>query len=163
MKNIKKCFLTMLSLLVLLLAGCGQEKQQAPKTGLIVVNVLDQDLYNDCHIKDSISIPFESIEQGARDIDKNAEVVLYCSNYMCSTSEYAGKKLRELGFTNVRVYEGGTAEWFQKGLPVEGPSQKSYLSKEVGNFGADSANSIPTISASELAEKMGLKPDSVNT
>jgi rhodanese-related sulfurtransferase len=162
MKNMKNRFLVFLPLLALLLVGCGKEKQQPKKTGLVVVNVLDRELYDDCHIKDSIHIPFESIEQCARDIDKNAEVVLYCSNYMCSTSEYAGKKLRELGFANVRVYEGGTAEWFQKGLPVEGPCQKSYLSR-VGNFGTDSANSIPNISAYELAEKMGLKPDSVST
>src|SRR5574342_286397 len=82
------------------LPGCWQNSEK--QKGLVVVNVLDKDLYDDCHIKGSINIPFEIIEeQAVAHIDKNADIVIYCSNYQCSTSEYAARKLRGLGFTNV--------------------------------------------------------------
>lgn len=138
------------------LPGCWQKVEK--KDGLVVVNVLDKDLYDDCHIKGSINIPFEMIEeQAAATINENAEIVLYCSNYQCSTSEYAARKLRNR-FPNVSVYEGGTAEWFQEGLPVEGPHKQAYLVKPCRQLPRDN-DMIPTITTTELAHKMGLQPN----
>mgnify|MGYP000592641085 CR=1 FL=1 len=147
-------------LLTISLAGCWGNSQ-AKKTGLVVINVLDRNLYDDCHIKDSIHVPFDAIEQYAKGIDKNAEIVIYCSNYMCATSSYAASKLSEIGFANVRVYEGGVAEWFQKGLPVEGPGRQSYLSKAMKPMNVDE-NPVPVITAEELARKMGMKSSSID-
>lgn len=142
---------------ILLLPGCWQSAQK--KDGLVVVNVLDKELYDDCHIKDSINIPFEIIEeQAAAVINKNAEIVVYCSNYQCSTSEYAARKLSDQGFTNVSVYEGGTAEWFQEGLPVEGPHRQSYLVKPSRQLPYEKNGVIPVITVGDLAHKMGLQP-----
>lgn len=139
------------------LPGCWQKIEK--REGLVVVNVLDKELYDDCHIKGSINIPFEMIEEQAALIDKNAEIVIYCSNYQCSTSEYAARKLRSQGFTNVSVYEGGTAEWFQEGLPVEGPHRQAYLVKPNRQLSREEyAGAIPIITAQDLAFKMGLQP-----
>jgi 3-mercaptopyruvate sulfurtransferase SseA len=46
---------------------------------------------------------------------------------MCTASGAAAKKFLNLGFKSVAAYEGGIAEWHQKGLPVDGPAQESYL------------------------------------
>src|SRR5437773_1427644 len=85
-------------------------KDQMPKTkqnGLVIINVLNTPLYEDCHIKGSINVPFESLESYiSENIDKNAEIVLYCSNYMCAASGQACKLLKKCGFTNVWAYEG---------------------------------------------------------
>jgi rhodanese-related sulfurtransferase len=115
------------------LPGCwsGSSTQEKTKIkGLVVINVLDKAEYDDCHIRGSMNVPFVQIKEYAQDsLEKDADIVLYCSNYMCSSSGFARKQLIELGFQHVTVYEGGTAEWFQKGYPVDGPALQPYLQK----------------------------------
>ena len=62
-------------------------------------------------------------------MSKDTEIVIYCSNYACTTSDYVAKKLYDQGFTHVMVYQGGMAEWKQRGMPTEGPGQQLYLTK----------------------------------
>jgi rhodanese-related sulfurtransferase len=143
---------------ILCLPGCGN-MQQEPKTatqkytGLVVVNVLDKQLFDDCHIKGSINIPCDEVARCETCIDKDADIVIYCSNYLCSSSDYVARKLKESGFKNVAVYAGGTAEWFQRGLPVEGPSKSKYLfcSIESVNIGQEGI-----VVVDELAKKLGV-------
>jgi len=143
----------------MLLPGCWsgwQEPEQANDNNLVVINVLDQDFYNDCHIKGSVNVTLDAIEQFSTTLDKNTEIVVYCSNYQCSTSEYAAKKLKSLGHNGVYVYEGGIAEWYQKGLPVEGPSKTAYLAKRVSEP-VSQQGEIPAINVEDLAYKMKIK------
>jgi rhodanese-related sulfurtransferase len=140
-------------ILIVTLPGCWHSNEK--KDDILVINVLDKELYDDCHIKGSINIPFEMIEEQMASIDKNKPIVLYCSNYQCSSSEYAARKLRSQGFKNVYVYEGGTAEWFQEGLPVEGPHTQVYLKKTCRQLPHENEG-IPMITAKDLAKKMGL-------
>ena len=42
---------------------------------LMVINVLDADQYKDCHIKDSINVPFEQLDDFARKLDQEVELV----------------------------------------------------------------------------------------
>lgn len=141
-----------------ILPGCGDKVKEQPvkKTGLVVINVLDEDTYSDCHIAGSINVPFESLETCFDAIDKEAEVVVYCSNPMCSSSEYAAIQFQKAGFAHVSVYEGGTAEWYQKGLPVEGPSTSDYLRQQVQSIACD-AHACMMVTAEQLAQKMGLE------
>lgn len=139
----------------LLLTGCGQTAKSPEKMkNLVVINVLDKDTYEDCHILGSINIPFESIETAMDTIEKDAEVVFYCSNPMCSASEYAALQFQKAGFSNVAVYEGGTAEWYQKGLPVEGVSCAAYLREPVTSVDTE-GHAVKALSIDELAGKMG--------
>lgn len=154
MKVKRLIFLSISSLFIL--SGCDIFKKQQPKkTGLVVVNVLDKELFDDCRIKGSINIPFESIEMCDTIIDKDAEIVCYCSNYFCSASGQSCKILKEKGFSRVFAYEAGTAEWFQQGYPVEGPCKSSYLTKHVDPV-AEHDSEISLITTRELAQKMGI-------
>ncbi|MCK5632213.1 rhodanese-like domain-containing protein [bacterium] len=135
-KNFSGVFFLLFSVLIVsILPACWQgEKKQIVKkqAGLVVINVLDKALYDDCHIKGSIQIDLEKVSGYAlKNIDKKAEIVLYCSNYMCSSSGFARKKLVDLGFENVYVYEGGTAQWYQLEYPIEGPAKSSYLKRKM--------------------------------
>ena len=145
------CFLA-----CLMLPSCwnGDKEQEALRKGLVVINVLDKKLYDDCRIKGSIHVPFEELEQFAQKrLSKDAEIVLYCSNYFCSSSGFGCKKLQELGFKNVRAYEGGTAEWYQLGLPVEGKCTEAYLTKQIEKAPFQDED-LATITAQELIEKI---------
>lgn len=123
--------------------------------GLVVINVLDKEPYDDCHIKGSVNVPFTQLSAYAQNLDpETAEIVVYCSNYMCSTSGHACKQLMKMGFKHVWAYEGGTAEWYQMGLPVEGPCKNSYLTQKMTPPPHDGESTVAVITAQELAKKL---------
>lgn len=50
---------------------------------------------------------------------KDDPVVVYCASETCQNSHVAAKVLADLGYSNVRVYAGGKADWSDAGLPLE--------------------------------------------
>ena len=56
--------------------------------------------------------------------DRSAEIVVYCANSACRNSGIAAEALTALGYTNVRTYEAGKADWIEAGLPIEGSAAR---------------------------------------
>ena len=55
--------------------------------------------------------------------DRDARIVVYCSDGPCPNSRIAAARLTALGYTDVRDYHEGKAEWREAGLPLEaGPA-----------------------------------------
>lgn len=117
---------------------------------LLVINALAKNYYDDCHIKGSVSVPLDKLEGYAHKLDKKMPIVVYCASYNCPVSEKAWRILNALGFTNIWAYEGGLAEWNQKGYSCEGKCQEEYLSRQETSANHD----VTTISAEELKKKM---------
>ncbi len=85
-----------------------------------VINVLASFAYTEEHIKGSISMPFNIIEDGGwNKLDQKKPVVPYCAGKTCHASRRAGEILESHGM-KVYVYEGGISEWRDSGLPMEG-------------------------------------------
>ncbi len=141
----------------LFLAGCwpfGSEQQQKKAT-LQVINVLENPEYQDCHIAGSINIPFDEFESTMVTFDKKNHYVIYCADYMCMSSAYCAKLLLDAKIEHVWAYEGGMAEWYQKGYPCQGPAQQEYLSGQSDDdHFDDESRGVPTISAEQLLVKM---------
>jgi rhodanese-related sulfurtransferase len=97
---------------------------------LVVINVLSDRVFTDCHIKGSINVPLHEMIQRTRDWDRNKKIVVYCALEECDASEKAYILLSALDFTNVIEYPGGILEWFNLGYPVTGPCVLSYLHQE---------------------------------
>jgi rhodanese-related sulfurtransferase len=119
----------------------------------ILINVLAPEYYADCHIPGSINVPLSDLTSYAQKQDKAREIILYCAHYLCPASKKAWHILHDLGFTNLRAYEGGIREWLQLGYPTEGPCGQEYLkqpSKETPSTDA----AVKTISAKELLDKL---------
>lgn len=137
--------------------------QKKPAVTLRVVNVLDKNYFDDAHIKgsatvESIGVPFAQLEATAKNWDKTVPVVTYCANYQCTASGAAAKKLKELGFTDVWAYEGGTAEWYQLGQTdanyvTEGPAREGYL-KGTSKKPSTREEGVQEITALELQKKI---------
>jgi rhodanese-related sulfurtransferase len=137
-------------------------KKEAVK--FVLVNVLDKKYFDDCRIVDdnevlSVNVPMEELESYALDPqhgwDKEmTQIVLYCGNYKCTASGESARMLLDLGFKHVWAYEGGTAEWKQRGFPVEGPCQSSFLNDYQIPEGYAPHTGIPVISADELKKKI---------
>ena len=66
------------------------------------------------------SLHFENPEELYSTIDKDDEVVVYCSNVDCLASVALYRALVERGYRNVRRYAGGLIDWEDAGLPLEG-------------------------------------------
>ena len=95
-------------------------KKKLENNNVKLIEVLDEDAYKKEHIKGAINIPLERIGTDANDkFNKDDEIVVYCSNFDCSASPTAAKKLESIGFNNVYDYEGGKKDWKEAGLPME--------------------------------------------
>lgn len=95
-------------------------KEKLDNNEVKLVDVLNEEDYNQEHIKGAINIPLERIGTEAKDkFNKDDQIVVYCSNFDCSASPAAAKKLDGLGFKNVFDYQGGKKDWKDAVLPME--------------------------------------------
>ena len=95
-------------------------KKKLDNDEVILIEVLDPGSYEKEHIRSAINIPLKEIGAEAKKrFSKDDPIVVYCSDYECTASPAAAKKLENLGFTNVYHYGGGKKEWKGEGLPME--------------------------------------------
>ncbi len=66
------------------------------------------------------SLHFDTPEELLTALDKDDEIIVYCSDPACVGSRFAYKKLIDSGYTNVRRYAGGLSDWQDAGYPLEG-------------------------------------------
>jgi len=135
------------------LSSCSWDVQ-TPK--FVIVNVLDKESFDDCHIKGSLHVPFENLKQYALDHwnKDTTEIVLHCSNYLCTASGDGYTMLTKLGFKHVWAYEGGTAEAKQFGIPVVGACQQPYLLNHQKPEQYTEKKSVAVISVENLKKKI---------
>jgi rhodanese-related sulfurtransferase len=149
-KSKKRLLTISLIFSALFFAGCWNSSQDPELT---VINVLDKEDYDDCHIKGSVNIFWDDIADKLLTLDKSKQYVVYCSDQACSTSTYNAKMFLDAGFQNIWDYEDGMSGWYQAGLPYEGPAEKTYLKNKGMNFG-DEASDTLTITTQDLFDKM---------
>ena len=120
--------LIFLLLAVVLLAACGQAKENDQgavyvnitaeeakqimdsEEGYIILDVRTQEEYNQGHIPGAILISHEEIAEKAEDVltDKNQLILVYCRSGR--RSKLAAEALVELGYTNIKEF-GGIIDW----------------------------------------------------
>ena len=66
------------------------------------------------------SLHFDTPEQLLAALDREDEIIVYCSDPVCVGSRFAYKKLVDNGYTDVRRYAGGLSDWQQAGYRLEG-------------------------------------------
>jgi rhodanese-related sulfurtransferase len=65
---------------------------------------------------------FETIGEALAALDPADEIVVYCADVYCAASIYAYRRLEQAGYTRVRRYAGGVADWEEAGYPLESGS-----------------------------------------
>jgi rhodanese-related sulfurtransferase len=88
----------------------------------VLVDALAPMVYAHSHLPGAINLPPAGLdpELVARRIpDRNREIIVYCTSPDCEDSIATAKRLRALGYTNVRRYAGGKNEWREAGGPLE--------------------------------------------
>jgi rhodanese-related sulfurtransferase len=86
-----------------------------------IVEALPEPYYRRAHLPGAINIPAERVPELAPLLlpDLDAEIVVYCANLPCPTSEMAARYLIELGYRKVREYAAGKQDWLEAGYPTE--------------------------------------------
>jgi rhodanese-related sulfurtransferase len=120
----------------------------------IVINALDREHYQDCHIKNSINVPLDALTEYAKQLKKDDYIIVYCAHYDCPVSKNAYKLLTQLGFTHVAAYEGGIVEWRQKQYPLVGNCALYEKFFQNPPQARNPETGIKTISAEELKSIM---------
>src|SRR5581483_5538583 len=106
-----------------------QEAQQEMQKGAIVIDVRepDEDKANGA-IPGSMNIPLgvlpikadQQLPQALREAklqDRNSPIITTCARG--GQASLAAKTLKDMGFNNVSIIEGGTAAWKDAGLPTQ--------------------------------------------
>ncbi len=78
-----------------------------------VIDARDKDQFAKEHIPGAVNIEWRQVLNKRDDIPKNKPVIIYCNTG--SLSAQGGFALRVAGYDNVRILQGGYAEWKAKG------------------------------------------------
>ncbi|UZJ38412.1 rhodanese-like domain-containing protein [Prosthecochloris sp. SCSIO W1103] len=80
--------------------------------------------YYELHISGALSLSASKFDSRYEDfsdvIAKDALLIIYCHSITCPYSDIVARKLRGLGYTNIKVFAGGWVEWLQARYPVQG-------------------------------------------
>ena len=90
--------------------------EQIPKdewSKMVVIDARDPAQFAKGHIPGAISLDWRQVLAKRNTIPKNKPVLIYCNTG--SLSAQAGFALRVAGWDNVRILQGGMAEWQAKG------------------------------------------------
>ncbi|MDK1025208.1 MAG: rhodanese-like domain-containing protein [Gammaproteobacteria bacterium] len=84
----------------------------------LVLDIRDRKDFNAGHIVDAVNVPYTTVDSRLADLEKyqSRAVVIVCK--MGQHSGAVGRKLRALGFNNVRRLSGGIAEWRASNMPL---------------------------------------------
>lgn len=86
-------------------------KSEYPK--MMVIDARDANQFAKEHIPGAVNIEWRQVLAKSSTIPKNKPVLIYCNTG--SLSAQAGFALRVSGWENVRILQGGFAEWKAKG------------------------------------------------
>ena len=84
----------------------------------LLVMALNEWAYQAKHI--SGSIHFATSKEALQSLNKDDEIVVYCSDADCIASKALGQLLERNGYTRVLHFVGGPEEWEKAGYPLEG-------------------------------------------
>ncbi len=80
---------------------------------MMIIDARDAAQYGKEHIPGAVNIEWRQVLAKSADIPKNKAVLIYCNSG--SLSAQAGFALRVSGWENVKILQGGFAEWKAKG------------------------------------------------
>jgi rhodanese-related sulfurtransferase len=85
-----------------------------------LVETLPPEQFQQGHLPGAINLPPDQVSTLAATLlpNKDFEIITYCASRTCHASAEAARELTRLGYTNVRHYPGGKADWKSAGLPI---------------------------------------------
>jgi rhodanese-related sulfurtransferase len=107
-----------------LISGTELKDKIDRKGELKLVFVLGEWQYRAKHIPGSLNLPCSpnllKSENALEGLDRDDEIVVYCSGEVCQASIAVYHLLVKRGYRNVSRYAGGLLDWENAGYPVLG-------------------------------------------
>jgi 3-mercaptopyruvate sulfurtransferase SseA len=137
MKNRRKCAGIMISCLLILTfvlavvpASAAEIQQIKPeevrklieskKKDFVVVDTQPKGAYDLGHIKGAINFPWNPDLKSPGKLPKNKMLILYCDcAHEEDSTDTATQLMEKWGYTNIRILEGGWANWQKLEYPIE--------------------------------------------
>lgn len=95
---------------------------------VVLIDVLSNESFEDRHIPGAINLPVDEPDFEAlikeKVPDKQAKLIVYCSDEECKASPRAAKTLEELDYENVMHFSGGLAGWRRAGYELTGEPER---------------------------------------
>jgi rhodanese-related sulfurtransferase len=87
---------------------------------VVVIDAQGEGGWERAHIDGSMDFDLDDAAGQAAQVvpSLHSPIVVYCTDLRCLGSEFIGTQLVEAGYTDVRRFPGGIAEWQAVGLPV---------------------------------------------
>ncbi|EAT14266.1 rhodanese-like domain-containing protein [Desulfuromonas acetoxidans] len=95
---------------------------QWQKQNHLIVDARSVEAYVEGHLPAALSVPRGDRRALSNVVDcclVQEQVLVYCSGEHCDDSFVVGEELFRAGFTTIMLYEGGFADWQQRGFAVE--------------------------------------------
>jgi len=86
-----------------------------------LLEALPEKYYRHSHLPGAQLFPHDQARELAAQLltKKDALIVVYCASATCLNSHQAAQTLTELGYSDVRVYVEGKADWDAAGFALE--------------------------------------------
>ncbi len=93
------------------------------KNGVMFVDIRSEFQFHEGHIPGAILLPYFSFDEIINEIlpilkDKT-QIILYCNNDACNSSEIICNRMKAVGLEHVNYFKGGFRDWEQADFPIE--------------------------------------------
>ena len=91
------------------------------KLPITIIEALPKRYFDAEHLPGALNILHDEVKALAPEklLDKQAFIVVYCSNTECQNSKIASQRLEQMGYTNIHEYVAGKQDWISAGFSVE--------------------------------------------
>ena len=99
--------------------GVSEATMLLNRENAVVIDIRAKADYKKGHIRGSVNIPTNQVEEGAKGLpkDKSKPVILVCASGV--TTSAVAQKMHKLGFENLYRLQGGITTWKGENLPLE--------------------------------------------
>ena len=96
-------------------------KELIERRAVTVAEALPEPYFEQEHLPGAVNLPHDAAAEQIEELlpDKSAPVVTYCASLSCRNSAQLAARLTQMGYTHVREYAEGKADWTDAGLPTE--------------------------------------------
>jgi len=93
---------------------------------VLFLDARPEPIYKRGHIPGALNVPYNSSEKKKlmAEIPLEKDIVVYCYSSRCNQARMLDARIREMGYKNVAVFEGGIVEWTKANFPVEKQEDK---------------------------------------
>ncbi len=97
--------------------------QIVPKKKKIILDVRPRNNYNQGHLPSALSFPLKDFDDSVghllSSINRQAAILVYCASFECTDSHTFAQRLKNLRFSDVKVFSGGFRQWQKMGYEIE--------------------------------------------